>query len=973
VTATTPGHDSAERVTSVPEERPTEPFQRISAASGKSSAVAEPAAARRGEEAGAPKTRGRGRAARSRAGEMPNSSPWQRSHAVWHQAGVDWVHTAVTIPTAESPSPQQAGGPAAPPAEGPAEPAAEGSAAPQVDSPAEPAVEGSAAPQADDSAAPPQEQRQAQEEPQQEEREAEQRQTPEAAAERQPPKEPEAPAAAAEPSPVVADPSAQAAPRSRAADKYGARRLALLAGGVAIVLIAGTSGYVALSDGTEGDGPAPSPSGAALADRWFAADPAVRADGLFQELSAVAGDGSTLVAVGGETGGPDRARFLVSTDAGRSWQSAAVRSAAGGEPPPGEVARQVAGGSGRWVALGGPVAPSAGAAQTVVWTSTDALTWTRQETPAVFGPQDKVQALARTSAGFWAVGVSGTGDKAQGALWSSADGISWQRADLSSLGETRALEHVVSSGGTVLVGGTAVEKVTKTERVRGKRRKVTRTVTEQAYWRSPDGGRTWKRIDMPNAKGAYGAYLGPVAGPGGFFVAREAKRPSGSGKRRKNVRQAAVWTSPDGAEWTGAGWLRIPGYAGLEHLAGSPSGLSALVDIGDGKQAVLRGTDGKNWQRAGEVSGVEVGAVAVLAGGPVLAGRRGPDAYLSVPGGEVKLASVPGAVRTERAISALVPDGARLVAVGSSNGEPAAWVSPGGDAWRRASGLGDDPDPQRRRWLTDAVRGENGWVAVGRHDADPLLFTSSDALTWKKGSKPPGGGYAEAVAAAAGGYVAVGRDGRRAVAWYSADRKKWRRAGGTGEGRMRDVAAVPGGYVAVGSRPGPKGDRPAVWTSADGKKWTRVQPGGPPAGIASGALTQVAVGGDVVVALGSGRTGAPEQPYPFIAVSTDRGKTWQTQTLPGGTAGGTVTAVTATPRGLVIAGTTGAPGSRDVVLWTSADGKAWKRRSVHGTGLDGPGDQRLTTLAVVGGELVATGVTGDHRGDTVTFWRTALP
>jgi hypothetical protein len=190
----------------------------------------------------------------------------------------------------------------------------------------------------------------------------------------------------------------------------------------------------------------------------------------------------------------------------------------------------------------------------------------------------------------------------------------------------------------------------------------------------------------------------------------------------------------------------------------------------------------------------------------------------------------------------------------------------------------------------------------------------------------------------------------------------------------------------VGGRPGPKAEQPAAWTSPDGRKWTAVRLPALPPGVASGVLTRVAARGDVLVAIGSGKVGsgkagsgkagsggAGEQPYPFVATSADGGRTWQTQALPGGAAGGTVTAVTATPRGYVIAGTTGNPGGRDVALWSSADGRAWKAVPARGAGLDGPGDQRLTTLAVTGGELVAVGMTGDHRGDTPTFWRRPLP
>ncbi len=81
-----------------------------------------------------------------------------------------------------------------------------------------------------------------------------------------------------------------------------------------------------------------------------------------------------------------------------------------------------------------------------------------------------------------------------------------------------------------------------------------------------------------------------------------------------------------------------------------------------------------------------------------------------------------------------------------------------------------------------------------------------------------------------------------------------------------------------------------------------------------------------------------------------------------------MSAVTATPRGFVAAGTTG---ERDAALWASPDGLAWHR--VAARGLDGPGEQRVTALAVLGGDLVAVGTSADHRGETPLLWRAPLP
>jgi hypothetical protein len=92
-----------------------------------------------------------------------------------------------------------------------------------------------------------------------------------------------------------------------------------------------------------------------------------------------------------------------------------------------------------------------------------------------------------------------------------------------------------------------------------------------------------------------------------------------------------------------------------------------------------------------------------------------------------------------------------------------------------------------------------------------------------------------------------------------------------------------------------------------------------------------------------------------------------------------LTAVTSTAKGFLLAATSGAPGRQDVMLWTwtgaqpAATGTDWRRVAAFGTGLDGPGDQRLTALTAVGNEVVGTGVSADHRGETPTLWRTPAP
>ncbi|MFC7732435.1 beta propeller repeat protein [Actinomadura keratinilytica] len=192
--------------------------------------------------------------------------------------------------------------------------------------------------------------------------------------------------------------------------------------------------------------------------------------------------------------------------------------------------------------------------------------------------------------------------------------------------------------------------------------------------------------------------------------------------------------------------------------------------------------------------------------------------------------------------------------------------------------------------------------------------------------------------------------------------------------------AVGGRQTAAGNgrKPAkPVSYRPAVWTSQDGVKWSAVAPPPLPSGVASGAFHQIVARGDVLVGLGWGTTpqtaGKPARWLGFIGVSSDGGRTWRTSVPAGAEEASELTSSAVTPKGFVVAGAVGRNGAQDAAMWASADGVTWRRVPARGTGLDGPGDQRLTALAAVGGDVLAVGVNADHRGETSTLWRTTAP
>ncbi|MFV2172120.1 hypothetical protein ACFHW2_06865 [Actinomadura sp. LOL_016] len=745
------------------------------------------------------------------------------------------------------------------------------------------------------------------------------------------------------------------------------------AGTAAIAVVA--SAVLILGGGTDGTDPPPARS----AGEIFRPGGAAATDGRAQSLTGVAAVKSTIVAVGGESDALDaRGMFLVSTDGGRSFESARVQSTDGAAPAPYEVPRLVAGSAAGWTAIGdrhgGPA----------VWSSSDGRTWRREPDAAgePFGNGARVERLIGTGNGFIAVGATskkGDSSDAEPALWTSPDGKSWQLRDSAALGMTvkkgtLTLVDAASSGSALLVVGVQAHGDKRVKHA----------------WFSQDGGVKWTNAEIPAPKGTAG--LTVAGGEGGFLAVRDVQDGSAS--------HGQAFISADAKSWTKAGRIQVPGYDRLLQLTATGQGYTAVAHDG-GRAVLVHGQNASAWAAAGHVplgpgqslSGAAgAGGVTVVIGGDQ--SGADPDALMAVRdarGAEipVDLAKIEGAVRPDHRVIGLATSADRVMAVGGGNGDAAVWSSTDGETWKNVH-TAERPGFQT---LLGAASGARGWVAVGADQSKarhPLVLTSADGTQWKAvdgtqafGARADQRLVTNDVAAGKPGYVIVGTDGSTAATWYSTDLGTWQRGVGArrhdliapegGSYWMQGVTAGSSGFVAVGgfddaSAPEGARARPAAWTSPNGRTWTKVNLG-LPSGLVHGSLVDVHATGATLVAVGTGHGGSGAVPLAYISV--DGGASWKDAGVkaPRDAADVSMTAVTALEGGgFAAVGTSGRPGAADVVAWSSPDGRAWTASEPAGTGLSGDGDQRMNGLAVYKGTLLAVGGQAAHQGQGPTLW-----
>jgi hypothetical protein len=781
--------------------------------------------------------------------------------------------------------------------------------------------------------------------------------------------------------------------------------LAMVVFGVAVVVIVGANAGNA--------GPAPPATALGFPPATLAGNDFMAADsgrGVNQTLGRVASAGNEIVSVGAQAGTRiARAQFFVSLNDGRSWTMGTVRSAGGGVPPPGHGAIFVAGGQGAWVALG----------RGSIWTSPDGRTWTLAPgTGLPLLPGDRISDVARTAAGFIAVGANVPGGEAARStplIFLSANGITWERLDAAQLhlaagsGRVLDLRYVAVAGKLILIAGDVV-----TTKVTGKPRRTV-TVRVGAAWLSGNGGSTW----MPTA----GTAAGPALAPPGLGAQPQVAGVAAAGHGFVLLRPATVakrsaidaYYSPNGVAWTFTATLGAASGFAVGLANGGPDG-AAVTGVEGGVGGLGRtltafvSANGRGWQQTrpfGASASQRVSGVTLAPDGTVVTtgNSSGPDSHQPVitlagtkTADQVDIAKIRGAVDPQLAVNSLAAQPSMQVAVGSANGFPAAWTSvDGGSSWTRATGATPAvltrPGSQQ---LTSVTHGTMGWLAVGGVTASaaehPVVIVSANGTSWQAAdgervfSAP--GLFTEQAAADGQGYVLVGYQNVRqvrggqvvsrhtvAAAWWSAGLTGWQRAGdatagaldGSGARQMTAVTVSSAGFVAVGSH----GDQPSAWTSADGRRWRQADL--PlPVGSTRAVLQHVASTGRIVAAVGTALT-TTGVPMPFAASSSDGGASWIESALPVPAGLTSVTALAAADGNFTATGTYGSTaGHQDVVVWTSPNGSAWRAAEPTGQGLTGSGVQAITGLTVSGSTLAGVGFTASPAGEEPVFWQSPI-
>ena len=357
-----------------------------------------------------------------------------------------------------------------------------------------------------------------------------------------------------------------------------------------------------------------------------------------------------------------------------------------------------------------------------------------------------------------------------------------------------------------------------------------------------------------------------------------------------------------------------------------------------------------------------------------------PSALPTGPSGP-GTAGHPGHFAGQAIVDDVASNGGRLAAVGyvGLRGVWTAigWTSTDAQRWTLTT---IDAAPASLAVTIAAVPATGGFIAGGRVERAPAIWTSADGTTWLRQAVPTLSDGTEwervtTVLPTSDGFLVGGSVGpelgeRRARFWRSTDGSSWEPipddpafAGA----EVADIVTIDGRFVAIGKLgTGQRWTGSIAWVSVDGLMWKRIDGSGLASGIAS-ALAPAPDGG--LIAVGSDL----DEREALVWNSAD-GSLWQT--APGEASRRyngekiRMTDVTAVGGGgLVAVGNYVGVQYGTATSWVSADGLSWRRAG------DYPALGQGEMLAVTRGGpgLVAVGSFGAPDNYIPTIWLASEP
>lgn len=315
-------------------------------------------------------------------------------------------------------------------------------------------------------------------------------------------------------------------------------------------------------------------------------------------------------------------------------------------------------------------------------------------------------------------------------------------------------------------------------------------------------------------------------------------------------------------------------------------------------------------------------------------------------------------------------------------GSPSGPVAPPKLSWTPIPDVRNVLGGAGNQALAAAAKVDGTLLAVGHDESggtdDAAVWTSSNATRWER---VPGDAFVnsgeermEGIAVVDGVVVAVGAEvtggDTDAAAWTSSDEgTTWQRVDPITSGLhepgnqlLHRVVRGPAGLVAMGHAATGESIDASVFESPDGIEWTRHSTpsfGGP----GHEEMFDAATFGDELIAVGFRTTDAGDKD---AAVWVESGGAWSRIDQDALRAAGEqqMNAVLPAGPGLVAVGTDDSGGGDDAAVWTSTDGRTWTRVPHVEATFGGRGAQRMSSLSVFAGTIIAAGYSETAAGDS---------